>query len=840
MEDQIDMENDGTEKENSQDDKQTQGQEETRDEESQDDSDLADDKTIETEQPQEDDKTLPGKDSSVRVNAETLKAERFYAAEKQQFTEYRNYILGSEEGPVIRPFSPNHAIHIPLESIQKIADTYVYDEADISRPLAILHEKRLVVIVGEPETGKRTTALYLGHKLHGENAETCDGIYQIPSLDRNVKINIHEVINNPEDFGNRILFFKDVFALGNRDILEFFTSLDMHVLMSISETLRTNNMYLVFTADSLTAADCQSQLSQLKIECELSQLSDTLLRKGLEHKLKQFSDSENKTFEVIGKALGNEYEQFIVEKLRKMTSIARFVDDYLIKIIDGGPDVDIEELIRHVDDLAGWFLTDLADDVEAWCFALSLALSQYSSYSPGIPWFEFEDLRNAISKHLKREFKLPDEEVDIRNVMSEDPLLKRCRAEILRDPDTGIDMVRFSDGRYPGILWDVLLNHNRRLLTVLIPLLKKMAEGREPVMRACAARILGRMGKIDPSRVSFPLINQWANSKELYQQATVGYLYQGIFATQEKHYRESSLRVLRSLSDSEERSHQWTAIATYKQLGIYDLPLAMRELGEIAKGRFTEKIEDTQRIDRILNRIEHILRDHDFDTDTHTVNWVAYHEILREIARRIFSEEGAILFATQYAIVSLCLAVDPIQVFEELRKWMAEDERTLTVLVALIFLQEGGIAEELEKRTIEISATGVVGNSQVMQCNAIVVSIVSSENSVRQMTRFLADVFAGFRAFSRRSRQYLLRSFLMHLKKWVKDAYPIEKCRAAMEQLIAELSLVPDKELHDQILAFLKNDPDFAERDSDLYTFADAVSKRILDTPQRKFPWLSV
>ncbi|MGH9845955.1 MAG: hypothetical protein ACREEM_45205 [Blastocatellia bacterium] len=287
------------------------------------------------------------------------------------------------------------------------------------------------------------------------------------------------------------------------------------------------------------------------------------------------------------------------------------------------------------------------------------------------------------------------------------------------------------------------------------------------------------------------------------------------------------------MTQQEEKAELWTAIAAYKQIGVYDLPLAMRHLGSIAERKFTEKFEDTRRMERIIKRIEAALQDLPA-SELETMGLLFLHAI-SEIARRIFAEEGGLLFALQYALVSLCLEVDPIRVFEELQKWTTGRKETLAALIALIFLQQDGIAAELEKRSIEVSAAGTDKTPTTQRCNPIVISIASSDNAMRQMATFLTTIFRSFYEFyPLRSRNYLQKSFLMHLKSWATNAYPVERFRISIAKLFAELLISPNKELSNRVFDLLTKDVEFTNEKSEMFVFAkEVLSYRMSASPRR-------
>jgi hypothetical protein len=776
--------------------------------------------------------TPAGGKTSVRVEIDRLKAETVNVAE-QQHIEYKQYLLGGEDVIGVKFFSTKHVVAVSFQEEEALADLYVPEEECITHCVEILNKRRVLVLTGGPDAGKGTTALYLGYKLADEHDSISKETFLVPPLARNLKIDLGEIIDDAKTFGKRSVIFKDAFARGNPDVNEFFAQLDKRVLGALTEKLCANEMFLIFTADSPSLINLHEHLSQLNIVEHLKPLKGELLEEGVSRKIRQFADSINKTPEQIDDVLGPAWRSTVVLSRQQLPQIARFIDDYLVEVLEGR--IELEEALSRAGDLTYWLRTSLTESFEVWCFILTLGLSQCLPDSDGIAWFDFERLRKSISAHLSEELNLPDQqEAYLKEMLFDDFFLKRCHAETRKDEFTGEDVVRFVDGRYPEMLLGSLLKNNHQILAALLPHLKSLARGDDLRARVRAAQIIGRLGEVSPQQVTFATATQWLSSGEPRQQATVGYLYQGILSSHNARYRNECLKFLKSLGESDDTAKLWTAIATYKQIAANNLSLAMSELKNIVERRFSEKVEDAQRVLKILERIENVFRDRSPD-EIDKINLAVYAELLREIVRRIFAQDAGILFAIQYTLVSMCLTLDPIRVFEELSLWMGQSRKSTSALIALLFLQEDGVAEELERRPVEIPLDETDGGATAA-CNPIVVSMISSEKSVRKLARFLVEVYEGFSTFFPvKYKRYPRKSFLMHLKLWAKSSLQVEKCRAAMKQLFVELLQSPNQELYKQIYNNLNNDPEFCHEGAELFDFANEVLISFSESSPRGF-----
>jgi hypothetical protein len=747
--------------------------------------------------------------------------------------------FGSHETSFWKSFAPHFMIPISAEAECRISESHVSDGVLFEGLCATLNEKRLLVLTGEPETGKTTTSLCLSSRLR-QNNDGFGGAYLVRALDRNVKIDFSEITGRPAEYGSRMLLFQDAFARGNRDVVEFFAQMGKPALGSVTEQLQRSRQYLVFTADSETIKGCQRQLADLGVECRLPPFGEELLLAGLEQQLARLAAEHHLSDEEIEARLPAATRPEAVRLLRTMPHIARFVERDFLKL---GAELDWRDAVRRISSLEDWFLSsNLADDFDAWCFVLTLALCQCTPYAPGVPWLEFEHFRELISAHLRRKLHANWDELakpSFKELISENLLLERCRAVIDKDPATGADLVRFANDRYPDMLWEVLLKSNRKVLSLLLPVLKKTAESpADPAQRARAAAILGRLGEIDPHQVTYTLMSQWIASRNPMQQAAVGHLYQGIWASKNANYRSECLRLLGELvavdtqpeDASEMRPMVWTAIAAYRQIGVYDLPLAMGKYREIIERYFAEVIENTSRVDRILGRIEKRLQERQSDlNDIETMKLSLYHDILRDIAQRVFQQDSKILLAVQYAIVGLCLTDDPVKVFDELLKWVRADRKSLGALVALILLEHDGIAAELERRTIETEELSTDDRGKVYHCNLLVRAVASSDEAVYRTALFLGEVYDSFfKFYPPRSRTYFNKSFAIHLKNLVENAMPVERVRAAVVHLFDELLMSESPELKKLVHDLANEDPDFKYKDSKYFLFKKELHRRRL------------
>jgi hypothetical protein len=788
-----------------------------------------------------------------------------------------NYLPQQAGGATVRRFSVNDCWQITEDKEDEIARLFVADVTEIEIIFRRFTEKRLLVIGGEPETGKATTAIYLGKRLaEVDPALIKNETYVVQALERQVQVDLRELCADDKLFGKRLVIFEDALSRGNADLLSFFARLNRGGT-DISDRLRKNDSFLIFTVQSGDLGELQRSLAETGLFHKLSAPGRDLLERGLEARL-QYLAERLKIAEAQMQML-RDSRHLVLNEFKTMPPIARFVEYYFREIVGEGLSLAPEEAIRRFKDITYWFLKDLANDFEAWCFALALCLAHCAPDACGLPWMEFKQLWRALATGLKNDPELfpprpPDKEVEPKphggiSSLSEALYLEKCRAEIIKDSISLADTVRFCDAGYTHEIWKALLGQHRRILTALLPQLRQMAEtgmdSHEFRSRMLAAQIIGRIGEIDPERITFTMMERWIQTSERRLRSSVGYLYRGALSSADERYRELCLNRLKTLSapasdDEDEKDRLLTAIATYTQIGVYDLHQAMRELQQIAARRLEPTLRNTHRIERLLERVED-----EFDQPLYAdeaIGLLLAHEMLRDLAYRLYANEGGVFLGMQFAIIALCHATDPLRVCKELRTWVSSS-RTMGALVALMFLQEGGIASQLEVSKIAVPTRGdtpdnkkpVTAGARLQSApdekpgsdrpaeevngisvaphmdsrsNPIVQSITASKDAVGQMARFLAGVYESVSTrfiLPGKSQRHFQHSFLQHLKTWVIDALPITSCRMSMEALMVELLQIQSGKLYDPIYQLL-NDKDF-RADAELKAFADAVIRRV-------------
>ena len=228
-----------------------------------------------------------------------------------------------------------------------------------------------------------------------------------------------------------------------------------HCSGSGTEKLRAKKAYLIFTAEPQEIASFRVPRRNVLLP------AGDLVGRGLDLRVKRLERQGQRTAQHVLQLTAN--RERLINDLKTLPRVARFLDQY----IAGDPDLDAA--LQRFNDVPFWFSNELAGDVEAWCFALTLALAQVVRNGSGVGWYEFERIRLAVTETIRAGRRAG-------RSLSDDSLLLRARAEVSGEPSRLGDAVRFIDRSYAATIWQTLATHHRRVLTALIPTLRAIAE----------------------------------------------------------------------------------------------------------------------------------------------------------------------------------------------------------------------------------------------------------------------------------------------------------------------------------------------------------------------------
>ena len=203
--------------------------------------------------------------------------------------------------------------------------------------------------------------------------------------------------------------------------------------------------------------------------------------------------------------------------------------------------------------------------------------------------------------------------------------------------------------------------------------------------------------------------------------------------------------------------------------------------------------------------------------------------VLRGLSQRLFADQMKVLLALQYALVSLCITLNPIDLFKELRIWMKGSDG-LRALSALIFLQTNGIAEELNGySSVRPAGTPNAANAIENATPIIVALATGSEQSQATFSLFLEDVFGSFYYFfPQEVARYLREAFFEYLWLWIEGSISVPQARKCMELVVVRLLTSANRDLVTHCHQLLTSDGRIVHGSTEVQDFARTVLKKAL------------
>ena len=679
-------------------------------------------------------------------------------------------------------------------------DTIDLHAAD--RLVTILNRHRVAVVVGEPDIGKGMLARLASARLQ-----------RPPALAETSPLGA-EVRASFEKLGAGVWLFRDFLSTGNRDLLRFVAETDTMRLGSLSESLRTRGSFLLFTSDE-SHLTCQlSRLEGLGVVHRASAPAQELLARVLTRKVDDTILPSR--VDEAGRQRVREFmaaqQEHILEALRTPPRVVRFVDRYLLKVATGG--MPLEQALDRLDDLGDWLLRELATDLETWSFALALVLAQPRPPAAGAPWQQVHSLARSIARHLRRVLREPRGNG---TVIADESRLERLHAEVRRLPFPGVDLIRFQDDSYPERLWQVLLGTGREVLSLLIPLLRDLAE--EPgeggfVLRFAAARALGRCGEMDAFAITFPLLTGWSHSNREADHLALGHLLQGALASPNESFRNACLGQIRRRLSVATGDKAWAPAVALREVGATDLSLSLGGLILLAHGNLEESdlqldggeraaLRDTEDVVRAV-----FLRAKSQGEDPPELG-EQFRTMMTAALCDFKKEPQEALAAVQYALVGLCFLHGPVTVLQELDRQLAELEKgRLAPLLALWMLRQNGIVDVLERNLLILTAdSSALTVSAPPGASRFLVEAAAEPPGSAHLVALLAVCYLRCSAFPGTFARALRARLLDLLRDWTCQGADNAAVRSTVKALLAGLLRCDVAELKEEVFRLLREDP---------------------------------
>jgi hypothetical protein len=335
-----------------------------------------------------------------------------------------------------------------------------------------------------------------------------------------------------------------------------------------------------------------------------------------------------------------------------------------------------------------------------------------------------------------------------------------------------------------------------------------------------AAQVIGRLGEMDPERITLPLASRWLRAADARQQRAVGPLFEGVLASAKEPYRTLCLRRLRAMRSGAQAAGNAAGvrlpavIAAYSWIGDHDLDHAMAEMGAIAAERLAPMIAGAQQIERLAGQVQSEMQS--ASTTRERAALSNFHGRIQQAAAAVYRGQATTFVALQMSLNSLCATRGVMPVICRMHRWVGPGGWKMGVLVAILFLNENGIADTLQKSRAD-------GTSDRGGCNPLVERLAEGDEEVRQLAVFMNDLFESL------ATPFLVRTELArdsaeslgeHVKDWMRDALAVPAHEAAVRNLVETMLRLPY--LREPLLDLLQC-ASFAEDDPQLRAFAARI-----------------
>jgi len=232
---------------------------------------------------------------------------------------------------------------------------------------------------------------------------------------------------------------------------------------------------------------------------------------------------------------------------------------------------------KDLPEIERWFREDLPTAREKY-FAIALSLFN------GLKWTDFWDIYQAILASRDLLVNEDDEKDAWLFGQTDQELVEKARAHIVRKEDEAAEVIEFEEEGYPGVILDMLRTKYRPRLIELLPDLGRLGEHPYWEVRARAAYAVAEIGKLDFYRIRRQVLETWAQDNRPYVRAAVGYtasrlIQDGITETEVR-------KMLDEWADPEENRNwrfRWAAAAAHKQIGLSNPDIALPSLKLVAR-----------------------------------------------------------------------------------------------------------------------------------------------------------------------------------------------------------------------------------------------------------------
>ncbi len=756
--------------------------------------------------------------NSVSVKSDLISAGTFDLAATIIKKQY-NFTMASATTDTVQ-LSIHHFRSWSPEELDRCETELVFDPEAMSELERALEDRRILVLCGEAESGKGSTALILASKLTKtlglQGSLVCQG------LDSNVQVDLEKICGQ-RSFQRHVVMLEDALVGESSSLKDFVKTIDGVRVANLSQRLERNDSVLVITATPHSLSEHQKRLEGLGILKLVGTASAELLWRAFQRSVERLPQAPERREELA--AVVTEIKANLPPELNTIPRIARFVHDYLGEILEGN--LTIQQALSRMDDLSQWLTTDLSGDLDAQAAVLAIVLGSAVPPAAGVPWLLFDQLRRKIVDLFLRELRISDDKPLSTAGFGSTAFLRRARAHIVSMPSPLQDLVRFRDDRYPRRLWQALLGSARGIATLLVPLLKELSHHSEDLyFRACAAAALGRLGQIGPTSLAVPIIEEWARDTST-PDDLLGFFLQGIVASENDGYMDFCLAVLRHQASQEDLAVAQTVVHAWRHLGCRDPALPIRELCLIVRSRLPIQIDQLRLVEREVVAEEEKIRGAGDSRKVARELRVFQAQLFVVMAAALVPAEriplvGAIRYSLAGVLFSQGGNLGPV--LSELTARMRKEPTKLAPLFAYLFLHRRGLFDLLDQHK------WISSSLSLAPCSRFLITASRGPEDAATLIQFLEKIFGTLQTFPGVFQLVLEQRLLQVLRNWSKEGCQVIELRTTVIGLLNSLKSAGNPYLAKTVIHFLRTDRHFLTKGSRLHALGtDVLNGRGMD-----------
>lgn len=670
-------------------------------------------------------------------------------------------------------------------------ESYLVEESLLNEGVKVLRKFQICILVNENRRLAYEYGLLLGTKLQALNQHR--NIHVVDRLQPAKIIDFEKDIFQNDELENSLVIFHAGTHWANDSINEF--------LLKINSCERLDNFIPSYFSNTTTYIIFTSTQENLKELSKLDQLGASLkLRNPQKDTLERYTTSKLQELEKAQAWKEEQRRQFTLltqderwtQQVISQLNLASEIQDLFARTAkklredaEWLPTIqNISPFIQSIKNFKGWFLGELARDREAWnlVFALGLLHASPDKEFDRISVIEFEAFHTALVSYFKEVEGIKKEEDNWSGIYSEISLFQKCRIEKNIDPISHRHFVQFQDISYVDEIWHVFFNDLSLKLAQLIPFLQdQMSNNHTGIL---AARILGRIGALDPQR-TLNWLSQWFKLPERAIGLQIGYVFQGVMASGNDYYTSICKSFLRACHQGK-LEEVIKVIIVYNRIGVYDITYAMPELCNIARDNLSAFYEKMVKLRGKKEWRRHQLFETGFTLND--LEDLIDTEVQIEVLNKDWENFWSIFYLIQQSILNWCSLLDISRVFQEWNKWLTKESKPLKVFVIQMLLSKDGILHELDR---EIKIYDI--ESETFEDWHHFIRLLHKSPDIVLTVDFFSHVFESLEAISPKERLQARDQLLNYFESWIKSSLGYAKAEKTLSDFCIKLIIKHDR-----------------------------------------------